>query len=417
MQKEILTYLIKKKLITCGIGILSSLTLGVSIMNDVQPIFAYEKNTENKNIKKVEKSKKETKKDKAFKINMNGKENQQIEDILISIVNNINENNQTQIENQQINYSNVNKTTKESITPNDLKKSEFNMKEIKKLDNSNNSSTDYSTKSLNTDQPKDAYLYDNYLITTDSIDTKKQDIQNIDVEVRMLSMIDKKLLQMTENTSLLNTSDSMKQNNDINKEIKNIQIKMNDITSPKIELNKDKKKLTKGEEFNPDDFIKSVEDKEDGNLKYEIKGTVDVNTPGIYELEVIAKDANGNKTKEKLQIEIIEDLQTSFYDKIANAALAQLGVYQDCTMLVTNALKAVGINFRGWPTEYLSLGTLTNTPVPGDICVYEGHVALYIGNGQAVHGGWMGNQTVISSVHTGQYFYGYVHVTPPSNFR
>ena len=51
-----------------GIGILSSLTLGVSIMNDVQPIFAYEKNTENKNIKKVEKSKKETKKDKAFNL-------------------------------------------------------------------------------------------------------------------------------------------------------------------------------------------------------------------------------------------------------------------------------------------------------------------------------------------------------------
>lgn len=95
---------------------------------------------------------------------------------------------------------------------------------------------------------------------------------------------------------------------------------------------------------------------------------------------------------------------------IASAALAQVGVNQDCTMLVTNSLRAVGINFHGWPEEYLSLGTLTSTPVPGDICVYSGHVAIYIGNGQAVHGGWMGYTTVVSSVSCSNAFIGYVHV-------
>ena len=79
-------------------------------------------------------------------------------------------------------------------------------------------------------------------------------------------------------------------------------------------------------------------------------------------------------------------------------------------MLVTNSLAAVGIHFHGAPTAYLSLGTLTNDPVPGDICVYQGHVALYVGNGQAVHGGWLGNQTVLTSVACGQQFIGYVHV-------
>lgn len=101
------------------------------------------------------------------------------------------------------------------------------------------------------------------------------------------------------------------------------------------------------------------------------------------------------------------------YQAIANAALAQLGRYQDCTMLVTNSLAAVGINFHGWPTEYLSLGPTTSNPVPGDICVYQGHVAIYIGNGQAVHGGWLGSQTVISTVACDRPFIAYVHPILP----
>lgn len=106
-----------------------------------------------------------------------------------------------------------------------------------------------------------------------------------------------------------------------------------------------------------------------------------------------------------------EDL--SGYDKIAQAALAQIGVNQDCTMLVTNSLKTVGINFHGAPEAYLSLGPLTNNPVPGDICVYQGHVAIYIGNGQAVHGGWNGYTTAVYSVSCANPLIGYVHPVLP----
>lgn len=95
---------------------------------------------------------------------------------------------------------------------------------------------------------------------------------------------------------------------------------------------------------------------------------------------------------------------------IYNAAMAQLGVNQDCTMLVTNSLAAVGIQFHGWPQDYASLGDWTSNPVPGDIVIYSGHVAVYAGNGMAVHGGWNGYTTVLFSVNCSQALIGYIHV-------
>ena len=105
---------------------------------------------------------------------------------------------------------------------------------------------------------------------------------------------------------------------------------------------------------------------------------------------------------------------TSAYDRIAQAALAQLGVNQDCTMLVTNSLKAVGINFHGAPEKYLQLGPMTDNPVPGDIIVYSGHVAIYIGDGMAVHGGWNGYTTAIFTVECSTPLIGFVHPDLPN---
>lgn len=96
---------------------------------------------------------------------------------------------------------------------------------------------------------------------------------------------------------------------------------------------------------------------------------------------------------------------------IVDAALAQIGVHQDCTMLVTNSLRAVGIDFHSGPQGYTSLGTWTDNPEPGDICIYTTHVAIYIGNGQAVHGGWYGYTTEVWSVYTSwPKFIGYIHL-------
>ncbi|MDQ1621621.1 MAG: peptidoglycan DL-endopeptidase CwlO [Actinomycetota bacterium] len=94
---------------------------------------------------------------------------------------------------------------------------------------------------------------------------------------------------------------------------------------------------------------------------------------------------------------------------IAAAAYAQIGVAQDCTRLATNALKAVGVNYHGWPAGYLSLGRTVSAAEaqPGDLAYYQNggmgmaHIAVYVGNGQAVHGGWNGGTTALYSVNVG----------------
>lgn len=91
---------------------------------------------------------------------------------------------------------------------------------------------------------------------------------------------------------------------------------------------------------------------------------------------------------------------------IANAAATQLGVTQDCTDLVQYALASVGINatranggydFGTAVHEYTQFGgqVVNDGMKPGDILVWPGyHVAVYFGDGQIVHGGWNGDQTV-----------------------
>ncbi|MDR7084458.1 cell wall-associated NlpC family hydrolase [Arthrobacter ginsengisoli] len=94
---------------------------------------------------------------------------------------------------------------------------------------------------------------------------------------------------------------------------------------------------------------------------------------------------------------------------IAAAAYAQIGVGQDCTALATNALAAAGINYHGWPAGYLSLGRTVSAGEArsGDLAYYQNggsgmaHIAVYVGNGMAVHGGWNGGTTSLQTVNVG----------------
>lgn len=184
-----------------------------------------------------------------------------------------------------------------------------------------------------------------------------------------------------------------------------IEVEVQDLTSPEIEAD-DVYKTSLNTSLNLKDLVKVSDDK-DENVELSVDGDIDYSKEGKYTVRLQATDNSGNTTTKDVTVEVTDEL---FYQRIADAALAQIGVNQDCTMLVTNSLAAVGINFHGAPEQYLSLGTLTDNPVPGDICVYNGHVAIYVGDGKAVHGGWNGGTTVLTTVSCSQAFIGYVHV-------
>ncbi|MDO5750498.1 MAG: NlpC/P60 family protein [Rothia sp. (in: high G+C Gram-positive bacteria)] len=97
----------------------------------------------------------------------------------------------------------------------------------------------------------------------------------------------------------------------------------------------------------------------------------------------------------------------------ANAMIAKarqlIGQPLWCNQLVSQALYAAGISFDGFPVQFKSLGTIIDRKdaQPGDLIIwdrngfywpagsaYSGpqqHIALYIGNGRAIHGGFMEN--------------------------
>lgn len=104
-----------------------------------------------------------------------------------------------------------------------------------------------------------------------------------------------------------------------------------------------------------------------------------------------------------------ESASSSTNQAILAAARAQLGAVQDCTVLGEVALRAAGISGVGdeSPESLMAYATPVSNPQPGDFIYYAdggmgfSHNAVYIGNGQAIHSGWNGNQTVIESVDVG----------------
>ncbi len=99
---------------------------------------------------------------------------------------------------------------------------------------------------------------------------------------------------------------------------------------------------------------------------------------------------------------------------LVSSAYGQIGISQDCTAMVEKALRAAGKSVGDLaPAQFLSYGTQVSTPQPGDLLYYSdggagvAHIAIYVGNGQAVHGGWTGYTTALASADVGS---GYVAI-------
>ena len=163
---------------------------------------------------------------------------------------------------------------------------------------------------------------------------------------------------------------------------------------------------------------KAVETKKEEAPKAEVKKEAPVATPAVAKAAekpaatpavATAAPTVTAKTQAPAAAATTQVASSNKGAAIYQAALAQLGTFQDCTMLVTNALKAVGINFHDWPAGYMSLGTVVpaSQAQPGDLVYYANggmgaaHIGVYAGNGQAIHGGWNGNQTVLNTANLG----------------
>lgn len=219
------------------------------------------------------------------------------------------------------------------------------------------------------------------------------------------------------------------------------QLKLNvvDTEAPRINNSEPDITIEDTDAFDVKNFV-NVTDNVDGIIAdFSVEGMPAKNgdkwESGKHVLTIRAKDSSGNEAASEMIVRIYESEEEvapvaeqsgtnasnrsagytpaaagsySGANAVVNAALSQLGVVQDCTALVTNSLRAVGIYFHDWPAGYLSLGTVVSAAQaqPGDIIYYAdggvgaAHVAVYIGNGQAVHGGYLGS-TVIASAYMG----------------
>jgi cell wall-associated NlpC family hydrolase len=73
---------------------------------------------------------------------------------------------------------------------------------------------------------------------------------------------------------------------------------------------------------------------------------------------------------------------------MVSSAYAQIGMIQDCTRLVENALNAAGIPVGDLgPMQFMNYGTVVTDPQPGDMVMQPGHVGIYVGNGQVLSSG------------------------------
>lgn len=95
--------------------------------------------------------------------------------------------------------------------------------------------------------------------------------------------------------------------------------------------------------------------------------------------------------------------------RISAAAQNLVGVTdgQWCTQVVQQALANAGVSdaYQLWPDQYVGqYGYYTSDPQEGDLIYYYNggrgvdHIAIYIGNGEAVHGNYLG-KTVIASAY------------------
>ena len=107
-----------------------------------------------------------------------------------------------------------------------------------------------------------------------------------------------------------------------------------------------------------------------------------------------------------------EQTASSLGDRISSSAQELVGVTDGlwCTQVVQQALANAGVSdaYQLWPDQYQGVyGYYTDSPQAGDLIYYNNggrgvdHIAVYIGNGQAVHGNYNGKTVIAGAYQNG----------------
>lgn len=107
-----------------------------------------------------------------------------------------------------------------------------------------------------------------------------------------------------------------------------------------------------------------------------------------------------------------EQTASSLGDRISSSAQELVGVTDGlwCTQVVQQALANAGVSdaYQLWPDQYQGVyGYYTDSPLAGDLIYYNNggrgvdHIAIYIGNGQAVHGNYNGKTVIADAYQSG----------------
>ena len=136
-------------------------------------------------------------------------------------------------------------------------------------------------------------------------------------------------------------------------------------------------------------------------------------TPAPEQTETPAPEQNATPAPEQTETPAPEQTVTpaasTLGQRISAEAQKLVGVTDGlwCTQVVQQALANAGVSdaYQLWPDQYAGqYGYYTNDPQEGDLLYYNNggrgvdHIAIYIGNGQAVHGNYEG-KTVIASAY------------------
>ena len=107
-----------------------------------------------------------------------------------------------------------------------------------------------------------------------------------------------------------------------------------------------------------------------------------------------------------------EQTASSLGARISSSAQGLVGVTDGlwCTQVVQQALANAGVSdaYQLWPDQYQGVyGYYTDSPQAGDLIYYNNggrgvdHIAVYIGNGQAVHGNYNGKTVIADAYQSG----------------